>query len=80
MSQAGFEPGTCAWWGHAEEAAPKRKLPVFLERASPVTAAKALKNEAELAGMREAHLRDSVALVQTLMWVEQEVMSPSNPI
>ncbi len=46
---------------------------MFLEKASPVTAAKALKNEAELAGMREAHLRDSVALVQTLMWVEQEV-------
>jgi Xaa-Pro aminopeptidase len=59
--------------GCADDAPPKRKVAVFLEKASPVTAAKALKNEAELAGMREAHLRDSVALVQTLMWVEQEV-------
>lgn len=48
---------------------------VFLQRASPVTAAKAVKNEAELAGMREAHLRDAVALAQTLLWVEQQVGS-----
>lgn len=53
--------------------APAKARAVFLERASPVTAAKAVKNEAELAGMREAHLRDAVALAQTLLWVEQQV-------
>eukprot|EP00884_Botryococcus_braunii_P009047 jgi/Botrbrau1/18143/Bobra.53_1s0015.2 len=53
------------------EEAPKPGA-AFLERASPVTAAKAIKNEAELAGMREAHLRDAVALAQTLLWVEQQ--------
>jgi Xaa-Pro aminopeptidase len=40
---------------------------------SPVVAAKAIKNEAELAGMREAHLRDAVALCDFLSWLEDEV-------
>ncbi len=39
---------------------------------SPVAAAKALKNAAELAGMREAHLRDAVALAETFSWLEQQ--------
>jgi len=38
-----------------------------------VAAAKALKNAAELAGMREAHLRDAVALAETFSWLEQQV-------
>lgn len=45
----------------------------FVEKPSPVSAAKALKNDAELAGMAEAHARDSVALAQTLRWLEEEV-------
>ena len=45
----------------------------FVEKPSPVTAAKALKNDAELAGMAEAHARDSVALAQTLRWLEEDV-------
>jgi Xaa-Pro aminopeptidase len=32
-----------------------------------------VKNAAELAGLREAHLRDGVALVQFLCWVEKTV-------
>jgi Xaa-Pro aminopeptidase len=40
---------------------------------SPVVAAKAIKNAAELAGMREAHLRDAVALCDFLSWLEDEV-------
>lgn len=40
---------------------------------SPVVAAKALKNDAELAGMREAHLRDAVALCDFLCWIEDTV-------
>ena len=42
----------------------------LLELPSPVVAAKALKNDAELAGMREAHLRDGVALAHTLAWLD----------
>ena len=41
-----------------------------VEAASPVVAAKALKNDAELAGMREAHLRDGVALAHVLCWLD----------
>eukprot|EP00798_Chlamydomonas_sp_ICE-L_P002572 gene2572-30958_t len=44
-----------------------------VEHASPVSAFKALKNDSELAGMREAHLRDAVALCETLCWLDDEV-------
>jgi Xaa-Pro aminopeptidase len=33
-----------------------------VEQVSPIAAAKALKNEAELAGMKEAQLRDAAAI------------------
>ena len=46
---------------------------LFLEKPSPLSFAKAIKNEAELDGMREAHLRDAVALAETLHHLEQEV-------
>lgn len=46
---------------------------LFLEKPSPLSFAKSIKNKAELAGMREAHLRDSVALAETLHHLEQEV-------
>ena len=59
----------------ADNAPSSSSLPAarFVEKPSPVTAAKALKNDAELAGMAEAHARDSVALAQTLRWLEEEV-------
>ncbi|GAX82461.1 hypothetical protein CEUSTIGMA_g9888.t1 [Chlamydomonas eustigma] len=44
-----------------------------LEMASPVVTAKALKNDAELAGMREAHLRDAVALCDFFAYLEDTV-------
>ncbi|GFH06624.1 uncharacterized protein HaLaN_01286, partial [Haematococcus lacustris] len=47
-----------------------RKPVKFAEYASPVTSAKAVKNASELAGMREAHLRDAVALCHFLHWLE----------
>ena len=50
---------------------------LLFEKPSPITLAKAIKNKAELAGMHEAHLRDSVALAQTLHWLEQEVSHTS---
>jgi len=40
---------------------------------SPVSAAKAVKNAAELAGMRAAHVRDAAALVRFLSWLGDEV-------
>ena len=50
--------------------APKAPL---LEKKSPVSLPKATKTEAELAGMREAHLRDAVAICDFLQWIEKEV-------
>ncbi len=38
----------------------------------PITHLKAVKNPAEIAGMRAAHLRDGVALVRFLSWFEGE--------
>ncbi|HZX83623.1 MAG TPA: M24B family metallopeptidase, partial [Reyranella sp.] len=40
--------------------------------ASPVALMQAAKNEAELAGMRAAHLRDGAALVRFLAWFDNE--------
>jgi Xaa-Pro aminopeptidase len=38
-----------------------------------VVHAKAIKNAAELEGMREAHLRDAVAICDFLNWLENKV-------
>lgn len=41
--------------------------------------AKARKNEVEVKGMRDAHLRDGVAMVKFLCWLEREVTSGRTP-
>ena len=40
---------------------------------SPVALMKSVKNEVELAGVRDAHVRDSVAMCRFLSWLEEEV-------
>uniref|UniRef100_A0A0K0DYT7 Xaa-Pro aminopeptidase 1 n=1 Tax=Strongyloides stercoralis TaxID=6248 RepID=A0A0K0DYT7_STRER len=42
---------------------------------SPVQILKATKNETELKGMREAHIRDSSAVIEFLIWLEEELKS-----
>lgn len=42
---------------------------------SPVQLAKAVKNPFEIEGMRQAHIRDGVAMVQFLYWLERSVMA-----
>lgn len=42
---------------------------------SPVPLWKAVKNEVEIAGMKDAHLEDGLAMEQFLYWVEQAVSS-----
>ncbi|CAN0087627.1 unnamed protein product, partial [Hapterophycus canaliculatus] len=46
---------------------------LVLERESPIALAKALKNKKELQarGLREAHVRDGVALTAFLSWLER---------
>ncbi|KAL0455076.1 UNVERIFIED_CONTAM: Aminopeptidase P2 [Sesamum latifolium] len=47
--------------------------PTVVYRSSPVSLAKAVKNEAELEGMRNCHLRDAAALAQFWAWLEEEI-------
>lgn len=44
----------------------------LVEKRDPVLGPKSIKNEAELAGMREAHRLDGVALAKFLHWFDQE--------
>lgn len=45
---------------------------------SPVQMLKAVKNPVELAGMRNAHLKDAVAKIKFLAWLEKEVTSSNS--
>ncbi|PRQ42195.1 putative hydrolase [Rosa chinensis] len=47
--------------------------PTGMYRVSPVSLAKALKNDAELEGMRSCHLRDAAALAQFWVWIEEQI-------
>ncbi|KAF5746740.1 hypothetical protein HS088_TW06G00914 [Tripterygium wilfordii] len=40
---------------------------------SPISLAKAIKNPAEIEGMRNSHLRDAAALAQFWAWLEEEI-------
>ncbi|XP_020212955.1 aminopeptidase P2 [Cajanus cajan] len=48
-------------------------IPFAVHRASPVSLAKAIKNESELEGMQDCHLRDAAALAQFWDWLETEI-------
>ena len=43
--------------------------------ADPITLMKAVKNEAEIAGMKAAHLRDGVAMARFLAWLDGQALS-----
>ena len=45
----------------------------FVCKASPVEAAKAVKNEVEIAGFRQCHIRDGAALVRYFAWLEAQL-------
>ncbi|KAI3810551.1 hypothetical protein L1987_20170 [Smallanthus sonchifolius] len=47
--------------------------PTVLCKSSPVSLAKAVKNHAELEGMRNSHLRDAAALAEFWSWLEEEM-------
>jgi Xaa-Pro aminopeptidase len=46
-----------------------------LDERSFINDAKAIKNERELKGMRDCHIRDGAALVQYLAWLEKELLA-----
>ncbi|KAL6964795.1 Aminopeptidase P2 [Sarracenia purpurea var. burkii] len=47
--------------------------PAGICRTSPISLAKAVKNQAELDGMRNSHLRDAAAIAQFWVWLEEEI-------
>ncbi|XP_054800902.1 aminopeptidase P2 isoform X2 [Prosopis cineraria] len=47
--------------------------PTAVRKFSPVSLAKAIKNESELEGMRNCHLRDAAALAEFWDWLEKEI-------
>lgn len=46
----------------------------IVERPDPCSLPKAQKNEIELAGIRQAHLKDGAALVECLHWIEEQLL------
>eukprot|EP01042_Synura_sphagnicola_P001113 gene1113-1253_t len=51
----------------------------LLERGSPITLPKSLKNDAELTGVRQSHIRDGAALTAFLHWLEKRVTYDPEP-
>lgn len=49
----------------------------IVELTSPITIAKSIKNDVELNGIRNAHIRDGAALTAFLFWLESTVRSGS---
>ncbi|CBI36798.3 unnamed protein product, partial [Vitis vinifera] len=49
-------------------------VPTGVYKISPILLAKAVKNQAELEGMRNSHLRDAAALAQFWSWLEEEIL------
>ena len=50
----------------------RREKKTVVEGASPIPLAKAIKNDAEIAGMVEAHLRDGVAMASFWCWLDSQ--------
>jgi len=49
-----------------------------IRESSPIPAMKIVKNDAEVAGYRRAMVRDGVAMVRFLKWLEESLISPSS--
>ena len=47
---------------------------------SPVGESKAIKNETELEGMRQCHIRDGVALIEYFAWLEHELIEKGSKL
>jgi Xaa-Pro aminopeptidase len=59
------DPATTSWWVELQ-----LDQAVLIEKQSPILMMKAIKNETELLGMREAHRIDAIAVVRFLHWIE----------
>eukprot|EP01133_Synstelium_polycarpum_P004320 gene4320-5046_t len=45
-----------------------------VDRANPILLAKAIKNQVEVEGFRQCHIRDASALIKYLAWLENEIV------
>ncbi|OLY84842.1 putative Xaa-Pro aminopeptidase P [Smittium mucronatum] len=45
----------------------------IIQKMSPITVHKSIKNDVELEGMRQSHIRDGVAMVNWYTWLEREL-------
>ncbi|MDP1573920.1 MAG: aminopeptidase P family protein [Coxiellaceae bacterium] len=59
------DPATASWWVELQ-----LQATTLIEKTSPIVMMKAIKNKVELAGMREAHRLDAIAMVKFLHWIE----------
>lgn len=50
------------------------------EARSPIGDAKAIKNDTELQGMRECHIRDGAAIIQYFAWLEDQIITKGNKL
>ena len=64
-----FDPETTSQWIYTRLRSPKNA--VFMQ--SPISLMKAIKNDTELSGIQSAHIRDGVAMVNFLSWLEETV-------
>uniref|UniRef100_A0A2N9EFK7 Xaa-Pro aminopeptidase n=1 Tax=Fagus sylvatica TaxID=28930 RepID=A0A2N9EFK7_FAGSY len=62
------DPGSCCYALYSKLVADK-----VLLQPSPLALAKAIKNPVELEGLKKAHIRDGAAVVQYLVWLDQQV-------
>lgn len=67
-----IDPNTANWWmtQHLSQA-------TIIQASSPISLMKAIKNEAEQAGARLAHIEDGVSLCKTFHWLEQNWQTAS---
>ncbi|MBQ6622557.1 MAG: aminopeptidase P family protein [Mogibacterium sp.] len=69
--------GSAIWLSSAENSCGLRnavsKKSLLIDRPSPTGMHKAVKNETEQAGTRQAHLRDGVAVTKWIFWLKQQV-------
>lgn len=60
-----LDPTTTSWWVELQ-----LDQAFLIEKSSPLLLLKAIKNKTELAGMREAHRLDGIAVVKFLHWLD----------
>ena len=73
-SRVWLDPKVCNFAIHAILEKSFSKIQI-LAKQGPIPLAKAKKCDTELDGMRSAHIRDGVALVKFLQWLENEVVA-----